>query len=487
MGIKHLHQFLRKHCPEVYTRVPFSKYAFHQIAIDVSIFMCKFKNLYGNRFLDAFIQLIGALRNSDVHMICVYDQKAPPEKDRERQMRMELRERNKARIQRLRMSWDRMLRQIQERGENLFFIDRELLALKFSSHMDWLERLRKWMDAENENENENENDEGDENENDEGDRALFFKFLDHSLGGSDFFVSKNRREEDTEERGEKDGVDREGGGEEFKSALSSLFATPAPTLMEWIEKNLQKLENSLVSISSKDFLLTKELFGICEIPTLDAAGEAEATCALLVNRGFVSAVLTEDTDVLAYGSRYMLHGLHLASESWVEVDLQQVLSRLQLSYPQWLDFCILCGTDYNPNLPRIGPEKAFQLIRTHGSIDRMAQIMDVSVLKHRRVQELFSANIPVGEIIVGPRSFPCPRRIPYCGIPDEHRLRELLFMHNCRVDVSQIMSAFRESVFHQFPSRVLASPSISEKKGERAVERLVSSTCIHIEDNRYKN
>jgi len=380
MGIKHLHQFLRKSCPQVYVEVPLSKYAFRKIAIDISIYMCKFKTSYGNHYMDAFLKLISVLRYNDIHFVCVYDSKAPPEKNTERKLRVESRERSKQRVETIRESWDQLS----------VFLEKEV---EFGSLDLWIQDMkRKHPDH----------------------HAIFFKFLDN--------LCRERQ-------------------------MNEL-----PIHSNVIEQEIFHLENTLLSVRSEDFLLTKEFFKICQIPFLDAQGEAEATCSALAKQGFVSAVLTEDTDVLAYGCPFMLHRLNYETQTVMEVDLDEILQYLQLTYPQWLDFCILCGTDYNSNLPKIGSDKAFKLIQQYRSIDTLPSSLDVTSLNHRRVRELFMHPIKISQTI------------PYCGIPDYHLLQQLAFTNNCRFDLLSFYNSFSKSIFHQFQEKETTTPPLVSKR-----------------------
>ena len=106
MGIKNLHNLLRKVCPHVYNTVPLTKYAFKKIAIDLSLFMCKYKTSYGVHWLDGFLQMITVLRHNDIHFVIVYDSKAPPEKDNERKQRSEARAKSRLRVDKLQEAWE---------------------------------------------------------------------------------------------------------------------------------------------------------------------------------------------------------------------------------------------------------------------------------------------------------------------------------------------------------------------------------------------
>jgi len=87
MGIKNLHQFLRKKCPEAYSIISLSDLQYKKIAIDVSLYLFKYKSAVGDRWLSAFINLIVALRKNHVHCYFVFDGPSPKEKEAEKERR----------------------------------------------------------------------------------------------------------------------------------------------------------------------------------------------------------------------------------------------------------------------------------------------------------------------------------------------------------------------------------------------------------------
>src|SRR5690606_935963 len=69
-----------------------------------------------------------------------------------------------------------------------------------------------------------------------------------------------------------------------------------------IEQAVSKMRKQLFKIEKDDFNLTKRLFDILDVPYIDSFTEAETTCADLCLQEKVDGVLSEDTDVLAYGA-----------------------------------------------------------------------------------------------------------------------------------------------------------------------------------------
>jgi len=93
--------------------------------------------------------------------------------------------------------------------------------------------------------------------------------------------------------------------------------------------------------------------------------EAEALCCQLSKTESVWAVITEDTDALAFGAKRVI--FRFLSKEPIVVDQQDVLDGLQLTRDEFLDLCILMGTDYASNVRKIGPATALSLIRRYKS------------------------------------------------------------------------------------------------------------------------
>lgn len=91
MGIKHLHQLLQKYAPQCYIKKHLSEFAYQRIAIDISLYLYKYKAISGDRWIESFIYLISCLRKWNIHCVFVYDNKAPVEKLKEQQRRRETR------------------------------------------------------------------------------------------------------------------------------------------------------------------------------------------------------------------------------------------------------------------------------------------------------------------------------------------------------------------------------------------------------------
>ena len=165
--------------------------------------------------------------------------------------------------------------------------------------------------------------------------------------------------------------------------------------------------------------------------------EAETTCVDLCKRGIVDAVLTEDTDVLAYGVDIFLSKIDTKNETICIISYEDILSHLNLNNRQFTELCIMCGTDYNTNINKVGPSNAFKLLTKYGSIDNIAleTEYDISCLNHKRVLELFE-NYTKSEV----------DKIPNCGKPNFEMLEEFLVKKNIKYNISNIKEAFESKL-----------------------------------------
>jgi len=225
-----------------------------------------------------------------------------------------------------------------------------------------------------------------------------------------------------------------------RGLVQSSIVRPMKTSLniQGIKFAVEKLRKQLFSISEADFALTKALFDVLQVPYANAPMEAEAFCSDLCRQGKVDAVLSEDTDVLAYGAPVFLTKMNTRDGTCMRIKYEDLLSEMEMTSEMFLDFCIMCGTDYNKNIFRVGPAKAFSLIQEHKSIEEVGKNtkLDISVLNHVRVRQLFR-DYPQSSV-----------KVPYCGSPDFVELQQFVFKKNIRTSVDALRKSFcRELIF----------------------------------------
>jgi flap endonuclease-1 len=351
MGINNLNKFLKDKYPNVSQTVHLSNYKYKKIAIDVSIYMCKFKILAGDRWLLSFLNLVALFRKNNVHCVMVYDGKSPPEKDAEKKIREETRNKQSDKVSEL---------EDAIREYNLTGTVNQILIDLHQKHVDKIPgRLMKVL----------------------------------KISESVSISSKNIKD------------------------------------LEYI---IEKKRSQILDISPEDFKKTRELFDILSVPYIMAPMEAETVCSDLCKRGYVEGVLSDDSDVMAYGSPIMLSKLNTTDGTCTEIEYSNLLESLELNTNEFLDFCIMCGCDYNKNIYKVGPVKAYSYIKSYSSIEniKIELGIDVNVLNYKRGRELF-------------RDYEKPEyKVEYCGTVDFKSLNEFMFINNVPVDIEGVKKSF---------------------------------------------
>lgn len=135
-------------------------------------------------------------------------------------------------------------------------------------------------------------------------------------------------------------------------------------------EELDKASKRNIHITKQQTEDVKTLLTLMGIPIINAPCEAEAQCAELVKSGKAYATATEDMDALTFGTPVVIRNI---KDKVVEINMSKVLTGLEITYEQFIDFCILCGCDYCETIKGIGPKTALKLVRKHGNIETILE------------------------------------------------------------------------------------------------------------------
>lgn len=210
-----------------------------------------------------------------------------------------------------------------------------------------------------------------------------------------------------------------------ESRLRIRLTNDKPFSLIKVEAHVRKMRSNILEITEHDFKRLEELLTIFGVPFITAPGEGEVLCAELVKQGKADAVLTRDTDVLACGVPIMLSNINISTKEFTMIKMDHVLECFDMTLDSWLDLCIMCGTDYNSNLPKIGPVRALALIQKHKSLEEVSRHMDTTILSFETVRLLFKVDT-------------VPEEIASCSSPDFDKIAERIVDRNLRVSPSSI-------------------------------------------------
>ena len=142
---------------------------------------------------------------------------------------------------------------------------------------------------------------------------------------------------------------------------------------------IEKMSKRTVRVSKEQSQEVMKLAQLMGLPVFEAPCEAEATCAALCKAGLVYAAASEDMDTLCFSCPKLARNLMAPASQGkpiLEFDFAKCLELLGMTWDQFIDVCIMCGCDYCDSIKGIGPVKALQLIKKHGSIEEMLKELD---------------------------------------------------------------------------------------------------------------
>lgn len=124
------------------------------------------------------------------------------------------------------------------------------------------------------------------------------------------------------------------------------------------------------------------LLSLMGIPWINAPGEADVVCSWLASRRtedgdrYVMGVASEDSDMLPFGAPYLCKNMIDAvtkHQEFTLVSLRRILSQLEIDMEQFVDTCVLLGTDHNNRIKGVGPAAIRKLMIKYGSLDKIIE------------------------------------------------------------------------------------------------------------------
>ena len=143
------------------------------------------------------------------------------------------------------------------------------------------------------------------------------------------------------------------------------------------EEEKKALEKGTIRIKKEYIDDLKHMFSLMGVSYIHAPGEAEAYASELCRLGFVDAVMTEDMDTLSYGCPQLFRPCIDKSIKRPDIvtifNFQSILEDFKMNHDEFIDMCILCGCDYCPTIPKVGPVKAMKYIQKYKTIENLIE------------------------------------------------------------------------------------------------------------------
>lgn len=144
----------------------------------------------------------------------------------------------------------------------------------------------------------------------------------------------------------------------------------------------QKLIKNQIYIKSSDMENIKNILEDIGIPVISSPEniEAEFFCSWLTIEGYTIATYSSDTDCYACGCPLIITDIRdtYRDQTVKMISINNILQLLQLTYREFLDMCILAGTDFNKNVSKIGIIKSYNYIKKFKNIETIIQNVNIN-------------------------------------------------------------------------------------------------------------
>ncbi|KAE9415012.1 hypothetical protein Angca_002822, partial [Angiostrongylus cantonensis] len=100
----------------------------------------------------------------------------------------------------------------------------------------------------------------------------------------------------------------------------------------------------------------------CGFPWVEAPGEAEAQCVQLEKLGLVQGVISDDSDVWAFGAKSVYRHLFSKNKNVQHYESRVIKQCLGLSQSEFVGIAVISGSDYSSGLTGIGVVTAIELL-----------------------------------------------------------------------------------------------------------------------------
>jgi flap endonuclease-1 len=150
---------------------------------------------------------------------------------------------------------------------------------------------------------------------------------------------------------------------------------------ELLKREMGNLAAGSIYVTTDERDEVKRLLYASGVLFLNANGEADNVLAYLIRHGELDAVMSNDMDLLARGVHTMLvpekMGVPGDSSGWICYELNNILQHAGLSFLQFLEMCVLMGSDYTNKAKSLPFKQSYFTIKYKGNLHKALESIQV--------------------------------------------------------------------------------------------------------------
>jgi flap endonuclease-1 len=192
-------------------------------------------------------------------------------------------------------------------------------------------------------------------------------------------ISRNKLEEVLEDLEEYDTSDSE---DLFESFIKECNREDNLIISkEDLIKKRKKLLLETIYLDGALIKAVKELLTYCGVPYLDAPYEADSQLAYMSKNNLIDGIISNDYDILTFGGKDLILDFFMnmkidPKKEIISINLDRLLKRIKLNYNNFVELCILMGSDYSDK-PNYTFEHLYDLFLKHRSYENIKDLLEL--------------------------------------------------------------------------------------------------------------
>jgi 5'-3' exonuclease len=131
-----------------------------------------------------------------------------------------------------------------------------------------------------------------------------------------------------------------------------------------VSERLKKLAQATNSLTPDEIILATQVLILSGAKVVQLNGEAEEYGCWFTNHDVLDAVLSRDCDCLAYGAKIWISDIDIRSNTVITIDYDSLYKLYDFDREQFVRYCTLLGTDYSERIPKYGPVKVYDIVKS---------------------------------------------------------------------------------------------------------------------------
>ena len=146
-----------------------------------------------------------------------------------------------------------------------------------------------------------------------------------------------------------------------------------------LKMEIEKLEKRVITLDQDYVKIAQDVLKLVGLPYLHLEYEAEFIASQLLKNGYIDYILSEDNDLFLLNCSSVLKDYSNIKNEITYYDFDSLLKKMDITYNQFVEVCLLVGVDYSGKLNRVNLNQAYLWIKEFKSIENLFKFKIITI------------------------------------------------------------------------------------------------------------